>query len=535
VQKISLLISALLFTLLRVEGTTQGDWPGAKLFQEGAVHEFEITLTPGALQSLRSDPRHFVSADLGVDQVNYTEVALHLKGQVGSFRTIDDKAAFTIDFCKLSKNGHRLDGLRRIHLNNSVEDPSYATQKLASDLFREAGVPAQRVAHALVRLNGKPLGTYLLLEGFTEDFLSCYFQNPGPDLFEPDEGHDLDQPLKRMSVQSAVPSRGNLGELTAAALEKDPGTRWTRLSQLLDVDRFATFMALEVMLCHRDGYTLARNNFRLYYDIPTGKWVFFPQDMDQLLGKPELPWKPRTAGLVATAVLNCPAGAEAYSRTFREVFTDRLDSKLLAQRIDRIIAPLRARVPSGEFAQIRAEAEQVKQRIAARGANLLQQLSAPEPAVLDFVNGPVLLTNWIAFDPPIKGKMELLTRPDGAKWLYILSSDESASVWKTSSRLAPGTYEFQGRLKYAAVKPLPYGRHHGVALRAAGFPRPESNLTGDSDWHAFSFKFEVTETIQEVQLLCELRAGSGEAWFDLSSLKLIECKPALASKNSSAR
>src|SRR5207249_5753789 len=47
----------------------------------------------------------------------YTNVAVHLKGHLGSFRPVDSKPAFTLNFDKNAK-GQRFHGLQKIHLNN---------------------------------------------------------------------------------------------------------------------------------------------------------------------------------------------------------------------------------------------------------------------------------------------------------------------------------------------------------------------------------------------------------------------------------
>ena len=60
-------------------------------------------------------------------------------------------------------------------------------------------------------------------------------------------------------------------------------------------------------------------------------------------------------------------------------------------------------------------------------------------------------------------------------------------------------------------------------------------LTGDAEWTDFSFDFEVQnagsqfgfmspiqEDAPETDLLCELRAAKGEAWFDRDSLRLVK-------------
>jgi len=486
------------------------------------------------------------------DGAIYGEVGLHLKGSIGSFRPVDEKPALTLDFCRFQE-GRKFHGLRRIHLNNSVEDPSYINEKLGSDLFRAAGIPAPRVAHAIVRLNGAGLGVYVLKEGFTEDFLSCYFRQPGPGLFEPDEGHDVDQHLKRISVAAGVPPaveggvsppgpvgvtaavrdkpagrdacRYGLEALAEAAIEPDPNKRWTQLGAVLERDRFLTFMALEVMLGHRDGYCLARNNFRVYQNLDSGKWVFLPHGMDQLLGKAELPWRPRMAGLVAAAVLETPEGSDAYRRVFREHFSDLFKPEVLNLKIDEWVAGLEKSVRAAEFAEIKTEASLVKARLSARQAELLKQLSRPEPKLLEFADGFGELSEWTSADAPVQGEMDIPSTADG-RCLRIKTRSDSAASWRTAARLGPGRYQFEGRAKIAGVKPLTYGKRQGAHLRIGGRPAPsqvaerEGTFCGDSSWRLLAAPFEITSASEDVEFICELRASAGEVWFDAGSLRV---------------
>ena len=86
-------------------------------------------------------------------------VTLKLKGN-SSFRDLDHKAAFKI---KLAK-GQPLLGLKKLTLNNMVQDGSMVHETLAYQTFRAAGVPAPRTGYAFVRVNGEPYGVYLNLE-----------------------------------------------------------------------------------------------------------------------------------------------------------------------------------------------------------------------------------------------------------------------------------------------------------------------------------------------------------------------------------
>jgi hypothetical protein len=497
--------------------------PGAELFTHGAARQLGIEMTPSGMESLRRDPREFVRATVKEEGIVYADVAIHLKGSVGSFREVDDKPDLTLDFNRFNAR-QKFHGLRRIHLNNSVEDPSYCNELLGSELFRAAGIPAPRVTHAVVTLNGRRLGLYVLKEGFTEDFLGCYFKQVGGNLYEPGEGHDVNQRLKRNSVVAPKQGRAALEALADAALEADLARRWPRLEQALDVDQFVDFMAMEVMVGHRDGYCLARNNYRVYHDLDSDKMVFFPHGMDQLFGNPDATWLPHMAGLVAKSVMETPEGKRRYRASFVSLFTNVFRMQMLQGRVDQVVAGLRPGISDAEFAGVRDAAAHVKDRIARRQISLKRQLNEPERALLVFTNGIGHLGGWVKVDESGSVQMEQGQASDHTPALHIVARSESGASWRTQALLGRGRYRFEGQVKVAGVKPLPYGKYQGAGLRVAGGVRESGNVVGDSDWRALSAEFKVTEETQEVELVCELRASAGEVWFGVDSLRVVQAQ-----------
>src|SRR6267378_2681059 len=157
----------------------------AALFSNAAPLQVQIQISAADVQALKKDSRRYVRATVLEGEMIYTNVGLHLKGSAGSFRQIDDvKPAFTLSFNQFNLE-QRFHGLRKIHLNNSVQDASYVNELLAGELFRAANVPATRAAHAIVTLNGKRLqGLYVLKEGFTRDFLAQYFKKTNGNLYD---------------------------------------------------------------------------------------------------------------------------------------------------------------------------------------------------------------------------------------------------------------------------------------------------------------------------------------------------------------
>ena len=416
--------------------------PGTDLFTNGVIPRLRLELSADAMASLKRDPREYVAASLSEGALVYRGAGLHLKGSGGSFRTLADKPSFTIDFTRF-ENGHKFHGLRKIHLNNSVEDPSFVNEIIGGEMFRAAGVPAPRVTRALVELNGRALGLYVLKEGFTEDFLAGHFQRVSGELYEPESGQDVDQKLKRNSVLAPAGSRTALRALATAAVEPDAARRWQQLQAALDIDQFVKFMAMEILLGHRDGYCLAKNNFRVYHDLDSGKMVFFPQGMDQMLGTAEFPWRPSLAGLVARSVMSTPEGEARYVATFGSLLTNVFKVEELTNRVDQLVEELRPVLSGGDWARIRQEASFVTERIVQRQRSLLAQFNQPARVPLQFRDRVAPLDGWTVTEGPSHVKLDQVTTPEGEA-LHIATAGETAASWRTQRIGSARTLSFRG-------------------------------------------------------------------------------------------
>lgn len=493
--------------------------PGWELFTNETVTRFEIDIKSDELEHLRLKPRSFALAVVRVGGIVYSNVGVRVKGSVGSFRPIDEKPALTLDFCRFFPD-RKFHGLRRIHLNNSVEDPSFMNELLGSEIFRDAGIPAPRVSYALLALNSRKLGLYVLKEGFTEDFLGCYFNTISGDLYEPGTGYDVGSQLKRNSVRAVARGTEMLHKLELAARDQDVQMRWKRLNEVLDVDSFVTFMVTEVILGHKDGYCLARNNFRIYHDLDSGKMMFFPHGMDQLLGVANAPWEPVMSGIVAKAVMDTPEGHDLYEKRFRDLESRIFKGDQLTNRVDQALAVLRPALSRLEYDEIVNEATIVKDRIVQRKKSLEKQLSTPPLKPLVFSGGLASVKGWSVVDASPGLSAGEVTSQDGVDSLHFKTASETGASWRARILLPHGRYCFMGRAKVAGIRNLPYGRHQGAALRILGRERSGENFTVGEGWKELRQDFEVTTEKEELDVICELRASAGEVWFDKKSLKI---------------
>jgi hypothetical protein len=244
--------------------------------------------------------------------------------------------------------------------------------------------------------------------------------------------------------------------------------------------------------------------------------------MDQLLGKPDLPWEPSMAGLVARAVVETPEGMEQYRRRFRSIFANIFRAEQLTNRVEKLLSELRAFVSEEEFVTIRKECALLEERIRQRHQSLTEQLNQPPPKLIEFSGEEAHLQGWTTIDEGENAKMELTKTPDGIRALHTVARHETSASWRTKGFLAPGRYRFEGKVKIEGVKPLPFGRHQGAGLRVGGSERQTESLIGDSSWRVLAIEFQINQSMREVEFICELRASAGEAWWDVNSLRLIK-------------
>ena len=170
-----------------------------------------------------------------------------------------------------------------------------------------------------------------------------------------------------MSPAAGPAGQAPLQSLTAACLERDLGKRWQQLRAKLNTDRFISFMALEVLLNHRDGYCLAKNNFRIYQDLNTGKILFFPHGMDQLFGKADASLLPGMSGLVAKSIMEIPESRQLYKQRLQAIATNVrqvADLKKTIQQKSALLAPALSRQERREWCPLYRSNTRVKTEMA---------------------------------------------------------------------------------------------------------------------------------------------------------------------------
>ena len=175
---------------------------------------------PSRRSTLQKGTAATFAAWSGGDRV-FRDVGVHLKG-MGSFRPLNEKPSFSVKFDRYTPDQHYL-GLTKMMLNNSSQDSTYLAEMMATQMFRDAGLPAARVTHAFVEVNGRALGLYVLIEAMNKEFLGI-FQNPKEPLRSLFAGH---RPEARRGQRHDEP--GRFEEVARGDQNVNPLERWKRL------------------------------------------------------------------------------------------------------------------------------------------------------------------------------------------------------------------------------------------------------------------------------------------------------------------
>jgi hypothetical protein len=520
--------------------------PGDDLVACTNILRIGIEMGEGEMQSLRV-PRSDSQKARGRATViegdrHYTNVSVQLKGFT-TYRSIDDRPSLTLKFDRHT-HGQTFHGLTKISLNNSLQDSTRLNEWVARELFAAAGVPVPRASHAVVRLNGRDLGLYVLTEGYDETFLARYFTRTDGTLYEGGTLQDIDATPRVNSgrLQGEDPA---LLRLLAATHESDPEKRFRALAQVVDMDRFFSMAAMETILCHSDSYSMNRNNYRFYCDPSTGRFVFMPHGMDRVLGTHrsglDLSIVPPQLGMVTRAILSTATGRREYLDRLGNLLTNVFHpADLCAQvrRVDSMLVPekLRGRPNSrsratGAWAGT-VDADELCQRLEERYDDLLLQFSSVK-SYLERPRFPVFNSNHIhRLDD-----WTLRLSSDGPPAVLRREGKDGRTVLRIISTNGPVTVSLRNRLT------LPAGRY-----RLSGEIGPEGTVEGSTvislalnRWSGGRFQLRKTNldrqsveasvavadsyAPEEVELVCDVHSKAREFLLDITSLKLIDDRP----------
>jgi hypothetical protein len=321
--------------------------------------EVSIELQPEEWDTLRHEGRNapdvmsgcafeydytYFNATVTVDGKRYKNVAIRKKGFLGSLSK--SRPSLKVNFGKFVEGGTHA-GMKRMTLNNNLQDPSNTHQCMAYAMFAEAGVVAPRCNFAKVSVNGEELGIYTHVESVKKPMLQRHFEDDDGNLYEGQSGDFVSNRLERMELKTneTENDRSDL-DAVAAALLADDDAVLDALGEVVDLDNFLSFWAMEVLTAHWDSYSGGRNNYLTYHDPTTDRFFFIPWGTDgafsnlRVFSGDNRNVAVLAEGELANRLYGLPEGRAMYFDRLEELFNQLWDEEALLAEVDRIEALL---------------------------------------------------------------------------------------------------------------------------------------------------------------------------------------------------
>jgi len=300
-----------------------GDADYETLFADDVVHRIDIVVAADDHQATMDDLASLLSsggpgADLSEEPIWvpvsvgfagkwWQQVGMRYKGN-SSLRSAWQqgvrKLSFRLNFDRYEDDYPELDdqrffGFKKMTFSNGFKDPSLIRDKLAADLFRQAGVPAARGAFARVFLDSGDgpvyLGLYTMIEDPSNRMLDTQFDDDSGNLYKPEgegakwgvfiEEHFIKQTNEEEADWSDV--RAAFDALHAVARVTAPAQWRAELEATFDAPGFLRCLAMNQTMVNWDSYGFMSHNYYLYADPADtdhpGRLRWFPWDLNEAM------------------------------------------------------------------------------------------------------------------------------------------------------------------------------------------------------------------------------------------------------------
>jgi cysteine-rich repeat protein len=317
--------------------------PSDQVFDPTQLHTIDIVVDLQYWDQLDNDSENRVPCTVKFNSKVLENSGCRKKGGYGSVQPLSGKPGFSVKFNEFEE-GQDLNGLTRILFNNAVQDPGFLNEHIGYEVYRRAGIPAARTAHGVLRLNGETKGIYVIAEAFDKKFLARHFgeENKQGNLYEGPAFVDFVTDVAGMDLKDEVEemrSRDDLIALSKIVQTASDAELAEALKPKLDLDGFIKGFAIDAIAHHWDGYSfLIINNYYMYNNPATGKFLFMPHGMDQLFQDVNFDVDTWPKGRLSQRVRTIPALDAQFHDSIVSVLQTAWDVPYLLKRIDQVTA-----------------------------------------------------------------------------------------------------------------------------------------------------------------------------------------------------
>ena len=257
----------------------------ARVYDTRVLHRIDIVIAPDDARTILNRTSERVRCTFTFDGVVLKDVGIRQAGGTfNRFVSIDEKPTLSVKFDDFV-DGQELHGLEKMVLKDGRQDSGFVGEHLTYEVYRRAGIAAPMTAHAHVTINGTDSGIYVMREPINRDFLTRNFGRAFStgNLYELNYQLDPMVAPQRIRLKDESEQKRVRTELLGAAdavMNAPPETFVTAVSRYLDLDRYITYYAVEVVTSNYDGFSFNVNNAYLYAHPKDGRLIMIPYGAD---------------------------------------------------------------------------------------------------------------------------------------------------------------------------------------------------------------------------------------------------------------
>lgn len=204
------------------------------------------------------------------------------------------KLPFRLDFDEYEDEipaikNQRFYGFQKLSFSPGQGDNSLMRDKVANDIFRDAGIPAAKTAFYKVYLNFgdglKYCGVYTLVEVIDDTMIAKQFGEDQGNIYKPESAFQtfLKEAFEKKNNETAndySDVQNVIAALNAANRTTDAASWRSSLEKVFHVDHFLKYLAINNTIVNWDTYGGMAHNYYLYTPSSTGKVTWIPWDLN---------------------------------------------------------------------------------------------------------------------------------------------------------------------------------------------------------------------------------------------------------------
>jgi spore coat protein CotH len=247
----------------------------------------------------------FMPADVYYEDTQWYRVGIRFKGNSSlqtSWQAGILKLSFKMDFDEFEDDYPQIDnqrfyGFKKFSLKNNYDDDSQLREKVASDVFKNAGMAVSNTAFYTVYVDHgdgpEYFGLYTLVEEIDDTVIDTQFSSDDGNLYKPEDdgatfidGSFNDDDFEKKTNEDEEDWSDIIALFDALhddTRTSDPETWRSNLESVFNVDGFLQYLAINGAIQNWDTYGVMPHNFYLYNDPDTSKLTWIPWDNNEAL------------------------------------------------------------------------------------------------------------------------------------------------------------------------------------------------------------------------------------------------------------